>query len=130
MSHDQNISTPLEQLKDCVSLTNYSCLRHPLVKSHTVQHFVKLLKNYVRDQRQVKYSKFLGSCSALRNFPGVFDTLHRLVLDCYERSGDFIMASPTALQDKLNGVELPAAADMHVHLRDGEMTRLIVYVHP
>lgn len=38
------------------------------------------------------------------------------------------MASPTALQDKLNGVELPAAADMHVHLRDGEMTKLIVYV--
>jgi dihydroorotase len=39
------------------------------------------------------------------------------------------MAQPTALQDKLDGVELPAAADMHVHLRDGDMTKLIVYVN-
>lgn len=29
--------------------------------------------------------------------------------------------------DKLNGLELPAAADMHVHLRDGDMTSLVVY---
>lgn len=29
---------------------------------------------------------------------------------------------------KLDGVELPAAADMHVHLREGDMTELVVYV--
>ena len=29
--------------------------------------------------------------------------------------------------EKLDGLELPAAADMHVHLRDGAMTELIVY---
>ena len=29
---------------------------------------------------------------------------------------------------KLDGLELPAAADMHVHLREGDMTELIVYV--
>jgi hypothetical protein len=40
------------------------------------------------------------------------------------------MTQSTALQDKLNGVDLPAAADMHVHLRDGDMTKLIVYVEP
>lgn len=28
---------------------------------------------------------------------------------------------------KLDGIELPAAADMHVHLRDGPMTDLVVY---
>jgi len=28
--------------------------------------------------------------------------------------------------DKLDGVELPAAADMHVHLREGAMTELVV----
>lgn len=28
--------------------------------------------------------------------------------------------------DKLDGLELPAAADMHVHLRDGAMTELVV----
>jgi hypothetical protein len=28
---------------------------------------------------------------------------------------------------KLDGCELPAAADMHVHLRDGAMTELVVY---
>ncbi|WPH01486.1 Hypothetical protein R9X50_00433200 [Acrodontium crateriforme] len=28
--------------------------------------------------------------------------------------------------EKLNGVELPAAADMHVHLRDGDMTKLVI----
>lgn len=28
---------------------------------------------------------------------------------------------------KLDGCELPAAADMHVHLRDGPMTELVVY---
>lgn len=27
---------------------------------------------------------------------------------------------------KLDGCELPAAADMHVHLRDGAMTELVV----
>jgi len=31
---------------------------------------------------------------------------------------------------KLDGVELPAAADMHVHLREGAMTDLVVYVDP
>ena len=31
---------------------------------------------------------------------------------------------------KLDGCELPAAADMHVHLRDGAMTELIVYGRP
>lgn len=30
--------------------------------------------------------------------------------------------------EKLDGVELPAAADMHVHLREGAMTDLVVYV--
>lgn len=30
---------------------------------------------------------------------------------------------------KLDGVELPAAADMHVHLREGAMTDLVVYVN-
>lgn len=30
--------------------------------------------------------------------------------------------------EKFNGLELPAAADMHVHLRDGAMTDLVVYV--
>ena len=35
---------------------------------------------------------------------------------------------PTQPLEKLNGVELPAAADMHVHLRDGDMTELVVYV--
>lgn len=34
---------------------------------------------------------------------------------------------PTQALDKLNGIELPAAADMHVHLRDGDMTELVVY---
>lgn len=29
--------------------------------------------------------------------------------------------------EKLDGLELPAAADMHVHLRDGAMTELVVY---
>ncbi|KAK4503856.1 hypothetical protein PRZ48_004771 [Zasmidium cellare] len=33
---------------------------------------------------------------------------------------------PTQPLEKLNGVELPAAADMHVHLRDGDMTELVV----
>jgi dihydroorotase len=28
---------------------------------------------------------------------------------------------------KLDGVELPAAADMHVHLRSGTMRELVVY---
>lgn len=28
---------------------------------------------------------------------------------------------------KLDGIELPAAADMHVHLREGAMTDLVVY---
>jgi dihydroorotase len=28
--------------------------------------------------------------------------------------------------EKLDGCELPAAADMHVHLRDGAMTELVV----
>ena len=32
--------------------------------------------------------------------------------------------------EKLDGCELPAAADMHVHLRDGAMTELVVYEHP
>jgi dihydroorotase len=27
--------------------------------------------------------------------------------------------------EKLDGVELPAAADMHVHLRDGAMAELV-----
>lgn len=27
---------------------------------------------------------------------------------------------------RLDGLELPAAADMHVHLRDGDMTDLVV----
>jgi len=27
--------------------------------------------------------------------------------------------------EKLDGCELPAAADMHVHLRDGAMTELV-----
>ena len=27
--------------------------------------------------------------------------------------------------EKLHGCELPAAADMHVHLRDGAMTELV-----
>jgi ketosteroid isomerase-like protein len=31
---------------------------------------------------------------------------------------------------KLDGCELPAAADMHVHLRDGAMTELVVYGNP
>ena len=30
--------------------------------------------------------------------------------------------------EKLQGVELPAAADMHVHLRHGEMSELVVLV--
>ena len=30
--------------------------------------------------------------------------------------------------DKLEGVELPAAADMHVHLRENEMMELVTYV--
>lgn len=30
---------------------------------------------------------------------------------------------------KLDGVELPAAADMHVHLREGAMNDLVVYVN-
>lgn len=29
--------------------------------------------------------------------------------------------------EHLDGLELPAAADMHVHLRDGAMTELVVY---
>lgn len=29
--------------------------------------------------------------------------------------------------EQLDGLELPAAADMHVHLRDGAMTELVVY---
>lgn len=29
-----------------------------------------------------------------------------------------------------DGLELPAAADMHVHLRDGEMTELVAYGSP
>lgn len=37
------------------------------------------------------------------------------------------MASDSPLQ-KLDGLELPAAADMHVHLRDGDITDLVVYV--
>jgi len=36
------------------------------------------------------------------------------------------MSPPSPLESQLNGVELPAAADMHVHLRDGDMTKLIV----
>lgn len=34
--------------------------------------------------------------------------------------------SPKQPLEKLNGVQLAAAADMHVHLRDGEMTELVV----
>lgn len=30
--------------------------------------------------------------------------------------------------EKFDGLELPAAADMHVHLREGDMTDLVVYV--
>jgi hypothetical protein len=63
MLHDHNIATPLEQLKDCVSLTYYSCLRHPLLKS--LYNTVKLLKNCVKDQRQVKYSRLLFSSAKL-----------------------------------------------------------------
>lgn len=37
------------------------------------------------------------------------------------------MAAEGALK-KLDGMELPAAADMHVHLREGDMTELVVYV--
>lgn len=37
------------------------------------------------------------------------------------------MAAEEALK-KLDGMELPAAADMHVHLREGDMTELVVYV--
>lgn len=33
-------------------------------------------------------------------------------------------ASATTLE-KLHGVELPGAADMHVHLRDGEMKEMV-----
>ena len=33
----------------------------------------------------------------------------------------------TMALSKLDGCELPAAADMHVHLRDGAMTELVVY---
>ena len=29
--------------------------------------------------------------------------------------------------EHLDGLELPAAADMHVHLRDGAMTELVAY---
>ena len=29
--------------------------------------------------------------------------------------------------DHLDGIELPAAADLHVHLREGEMTKLVTY---
>lgn len=29
--------------------------------------------------------------------------------------------------EHLDGLELPAAADMHVHLRDGAMMELVVY---
>lgn len=41
-------------------------------------------------------------------------------------------ASPTmpaeeAPLGKLDGLELPAAADMHVHLREGDMTEIVVY---
>lgn len=38
-----------------------------------------------------------------------------------------IMHPKPAPLEKLNGLELPAAADMHVHLRDGDMTELVVY---
>lgn len=30
--------------------------------------------------------------------------------------------------EHLDGLQLPAAADMHVHLRDGAMMELVVYV--
>lgn len=30
--------------------------------------------------------------------------------------------------EHLDGLELPAAADMHVHLRDGAMTELVTYI--
>lgn len=30
--------------------------------------------------------------------------------------------------EKLEGAELPAAADMHVHLRENEMMELVTYV--
>lgn len=33
----------------------------------------------------------------------------------------------TMALSKLDGCELPAAADMHVHLRDGAMTELVAY---
>lgn len=35
------------------------------------------------------------------------------------------MAASKTLE-KLDGLELPAAADMHVHLREGDMTELVV----
>lgn len=35
-------------------------------------------------------------------------------------------ATDNMVLDKLDGVELPAAADMHVHLREGAMTELVV----
>ena len=40
---------------------------------------------------------------------------------------DIITNSKTMALSKLDGCELPAAADMHVHLRDGAMTELVVY---
>ena len=40
---------------------------------------------------------------------------------------DIISKGKTMALSKLDGCELPAAADMHVHLRDGAMTELVVY---
>lgn len=40
---------------------------------------------------------------------------------------DIITKGKNMALSKLDGYELPAAADMHVHLRDGAMTELVVY---
>jgi dihydroorotase len=36
--------------------------------------------------------------------------------------------APQMLLEKFNGVQMAAAADMHVHLREGDMLELVVYV--
>lgn len=40
------------------------------------------------------------------------------------------MPAEEAPLGKLDGLELPAAADMHVHLREGDMTEIVVYAPP
>lgn len=41
-------------------------------------------------------------------------------------SRNTVAMPPKGPLEKFNGIELPAAADMHVHLRDGDMTELVV----